>query len=262
MYSGDITNYIDFAQLTLYVFWLFFAGLVLYLRKEDKREGYPMESDWSERSPRVRLQGYPELPKPKRFKLGHGHHDVLAPRAETDPRVLKAQPVGPWPGAPLEPTGNPMVDAIGPGSYALRSETPDLTWDGDNKIVPLRVATDFYLETRDPDPRGMKVLGADGLVGGVVKEVWVDRSEFMLRYMEMETTAANGSRTVLIPWNYTKINGTRRTVTVVSIMSKHFADVPGLKSPDEISLREEDMIMAYYAAGYLYATPDRLGPLM
>lgn len=262
MYSGDITNYIDFAQLVLYVFWLFFAGLVLYLRREDKREGYPMESDWTERSSRVRLEGYPAMPKPKRFKLPHGHHDVLAPRVEKDPRELKAQPVGSWPGAPLEPTGNPMVDGVGPGAYALRADKPDLTWEGDAKIVPLRAAPGFFLESRDPDPRGMKVLGADGFVGAVVKDVWVDRSEFILRYMELETTAENGSRTVLVPWNYTKISTSRRVVSVISITSKQFADVPGLKASDTITMLEEEKLVAYYAAGYLYATPDRLGPLM
>jgi photosynthetic reaction center H subunit len=39
------THSFDFAQLVLYAFWIFFAGLVLYLRREDKREGYPLESD-------------------------------------------------------------------------------------------------------------------------------------------------------------------------------------------------------------------------
>ena len=33
------------AQVVLYAFWIFFAGLILYLRREDKREGYPLESD-------------------------------------------------------------------------------------------------------------------------------------------------------------------------------------------------------------------------
>jgi len=32
--TGAITGYIDVAQLTLYAFWIFFAGLVFYLRRE------------------------------------------------------------------------------------------------------------------------------------------------------------------------------------------------------------------------------------
>lgn len=38
---GAITSYIDVAQVTLYVFWIFFAGLLFYLLRENKREGYP-----------------------------------------------------------------------------------------------------------------------------------------------------------------------------------------------------------------------------
>ena len=36
---------VDLAQVMLYLFWIFFAGLVIYLRREDRREGYPLESD-------------------------------------------------------------------------------------------------------------------------------------------------------------------------------------------------------------------------
>ena len=35
----------DLAQLSLYLFWLFFAGLVIYLQRENMREGYPLESE-------------------------------------------------------------------------------------------------------------------------------------------------------------------------------------------------------------------------
>ncbi len=38
-------QYLDGAQITLYAFWLFFFGLVYYLRTEDKREGYPLETE-------------------------------------------------------------------------------------------------------------------------------------------------------------------------------------------------------------------------
>ena len=37
-------------------------------------------------------------------------------------------------------------------------------------IVPLRVAKGITLDPRDPDPRGMKVIGCDGQVGGIVIE--------------------------------------------------------------------------------------------
>ena len=45
MESGAITQYVDVAQLVLYLFWIFFFGLVIYLTIESKREGFPLESD-------------------------------------------------------------------------------------------------------------------------------------------------------------------------------------------------------------------------
>ena len=41
---GAIGN-LDVAQIVLYAFWLFFFGLLFYLRREDRREGYPLESE-------------------------------------------------------------------------------------------------------------------------------------------------------------------------------------------------------------------------
>ena len=60
MPAGAITGYIDVAQLVLYAFWIFFAGLIFYLRREDKREGYPLESD---RAGRVDRPGLSRLPR-------------------------------------------------------------------------------------------------------------------------------------------------------------------------------------------------------
>lgn len=54
-------RYLDGAQIMLYAFWLFFLCLVYYLRKEDKREGYPLES---ERGP---VQGFPSVPAKKTY---------------------------------------------------------------------------------------------------------------------------------------------------------------------------------------------------
>jgi photosynthetic reaction center H subunit len=256
MQTGAITNYIDVAQLMLYAFWIFFAGLVIYLRREDKREGYPLESD---RSGRIRVQGFPSIPRPKHFMLAHGG-TASAPNGKRDTRAIAAKPVGAWLGAPLMPTGNPMLDGVGPASYAERADTPDLTVDGQTKIVPLRAAPGFHLEARDPDPRGMTVIGGDGAVGGTIADVWVDRSETLLRYFEVEVTTANGPRRVLVPTTFTKVNRGRRQVKVRSILGKHFAQVPGLRNAEQVTLLEEDRIAAFYAGGTLYAEPRRLGP--
>ena len=57
-----ITGDIDFAQIALYLFGIFFAGLIYYLRREDKREGYPLET-----RRKVRVQGWPAMPAEKYF---------------------------------------------------------------------------------------------------------------------------------------------------------------------------------------------------
>ena len=38
METGAITSHIDVAQVVLYAFWAFFAGLVYYLQRESRRE--------------------------------------------------------------------------------------------------------------------------------------------------------------------------------------------------------------------------------
>ncbi|MGQ0595573.1 MAG: photosynthetic reaction center subunit H [Gammaproteobacteria bacterium] len=261
MSTGSVTSYIDVAQLVLYAFWIFFFGLVFYLRREDKREGYPLESDRRERLDRISVQGFPNPPAPKVFALRDGG-TATAPRGKGDTREIRAQPVGPWPGAPLEPTGDPMLDGVGPAAYAERADVPDLTMDGRPKIVPLRVAGDFHLESRDPDPRGMEVIGADRAVGGTVTDVWVDRSETVIRYLELEVPTAGGPRRALLPINFARVDGNRRQVRVKSILARHFGEVPALKNPEQVTLLEEDRIVGYYAGGNLYAEPSRMGPLL
>jgi photosynthetic reaction center H subunit len=258
MNAGAITDYIDVAQLALYGFWIFFAGLIYYLRSEDKREGYPLESD---RSGRVTVQGFPPIPRPKTFLLQHGETRVV-PNFKRDTRPIAAEPSGAWLGAPLEPTGNPMRDGVGPAAYAQRAAEPDLTIYGSPKIVPLRLASEYTLEARDPDPRGMTVVGADRVAGGVVRDVWVDRSETVIRYLEVEILSPSGIGRVLLPINFSRIDGRRRVVRVKAIRGEQFSDVPRLQNPDQITFLEEDMITAYYASGHLYALPLRAEPIL
>jgi photosynthetic reaction center H subunit len=257
MPRGAITSYIDVAQLALYAFWIFFAGLVFYLRREDKREGYPLLSD---RSASIRVQGFPPIPVPKRFILAHGG-TRSAPRQEAPARAIAATPVGLWPGAPLHPTGNPMVDGVGAAAYADREDVPDPMFDGGlPKIVPMRVAIDFFVEPSDPDPRGMPVLGADGVVAGTISDIWVDRAEVLIRYLEVEIVSVVGPRHVLLPMPLARIAGGK--VHVNTILAAQFQEVPRLQNPDQVTLREEDRISAYYGGGQLYAEPLRLESLL
>jgi photosynthetic reaction center H subunit len=255
MEKGTIVGSIDVAQVVLYTFFIFFIGLILYLRREDKREGYPLLADGDGT---VQGQGFPSMPVAKTFRLPHGGK-VSVPRGDVDPPVTKAKPIAPWPGAPLEPTGNPMVDGVGPASYAQRANEPDLTVDGEDKIVPMRIAKEFTIAERDPDPRGMPVIAADGATAGTVREVWVDRSEILIRYLEVEL---RGGDRVLLPMTFAKVDRLRKRVHVQSILARQFANVPPTSSQSRITLREEDRICAYYGSGHLYALPSRSEPLL
>lgn len=251
MESGAITGYIDVAQLALYAFWIFFAGLVYYLHRENKREGYPLESD---RSAHITVQGWPAVPDPKAYLLPDGS-TVKIPN--NNPINQPPLHEGVWRGEPLDPQGNPLLAGVGPGSWSDRADVPDRTLEGTPRLVPLRVDPAFSVALADVDPRGLPVVGADGVTGGRVVDLWVDRSEMIFRYIELEVA---GGRRVLLPMNFARVQ--ERRVAVKSILGHQFADVPGTRSDAQVTLLEEDKIMAYYGAGTLYATPQRREPLL
>jgi photosynthetic reaction center H subunit len=249
----------DVAELSLWIFWLFFAGLIFYLRREDRREGYPLENDVTgQHEP---LGGLLFTAQPKTFLLPHGHGTRTLPRADNrDTRPIAARRSAPSDGSPLEPTGNPLLDGVGPGSYAERPNYPDLTIDGHPRIVPLRVAPDFHVSPQDTDPRGLVVLGCDGLKGGTVTEVWVDRSEQLIRYLEVSTGSGVADRSVLLPMQMCIVDGGARAVKVRAITAAQFGQVPETASTEQITLLEEEKIVGYYGGGHLYATRDRQEP--
>jgi photosynthetic reaction center H subunit len=253
------TSYIDFAQVTLYAFWIFFFGLIWWLRKEDRREGYPLEKDVPRSPPRALSTKFDIfLPSPKTFALPDGG-TYTAPNFERDQREIKAERTAPSWGSPLTPTGNPMLSGVGPASWAERHDVPEKTFDGRDAVVPLRVATD-YSHFAGHDPRGWKVTGCDGEVAGTCVDIWVDRSELMVRYLEVELDDAKGNR--LIPAPMFKLSGPREIVHVSAITAEQFADVPALKADGSITTLEEERVGAYYAGGRMYATPKRIGPVV
>ena len=255
MQIGAITSYVDLAQIILYMFWLFFAGIIFYLVRENHREGYPMESDGLSRAA---VQGWP-IPSPKTFKLAHGG-EVTVPDLKRGEPEIRLKRTGAAPDLPYEPTGNPMVDAVGPGAYALRSDLPEVDVHGKAVIQPMRALSGFGVSSNDPDPRGLQVTGADGKSGGKVVDLWVDTCEMMFRYIEIETKSPAGTRRVLLPIPFARIS--REGVTVKSIFGAQFAQVPGTKNAEQITLLEEDKISAYYGGGTLYAEPQRGEPIL
>lgn len=261
MPTSSFTSTFDVAELAFYAFVLFFLGLVYYLRREDKREGYPLVSDRTDG--RVTVRGFPNPPPPKTFRTYHEPKE-LQERHERDLDGILA-PAERWPGAPYVPLGDPMQDGVGSASYAQRSEEVDVTFDAQlPKIVPLRIAEGYYLAPQDPDPRGMEVVGADGVVAGTVVDVWIDRSETFTHFLEVDVAPFLGAQKqrVLVPMRLVRIDAKRRRVRVKSVLARQIAAAPGTKHPEQITFREEDRIAGYFAGGHLYATPQRLGPML
>lgn len=253
----QVTQGIDVALIVLNAFFLFFLGLVIYLRREDRREGYPLEH---ELTGRLEGEGGLILTAPtKFFKLPFGHGTVSAPTKGREPVQVPGARKSDWfAGAPIEPTGNPLVDGVGPAAFAERAKRPDLDWEGHPRIVPLSTAEGFFLERKDADPRGYAVIGCDGRKAGTVSDIWIDKADRMLRYLQVDT----GARQVLMPMTVSSISRGTQTVTTTAITAAQFADAPAIDGPNVITLYEEERVQAYFGGGYLYATADRSEPLI
>ncbi len=251
MGTGAITQNVDVAQLVLYAFWIFFAGLIYYLVRENHREGYPMETDNG-----VKVTGWP-IPEPKTYLLGHGD-EVQAPRPSAPESNAGSEPAHRWAGAPRVPVGDPLLAGVGPGSWAQRADRPDVNFEGVAKLQPLRIAPDYAVQRGDTDPRGLPVVGADGVVAGKVVDLWVDIAESLFRYAEVELAA--GGRRVLLPMNFARVR--RNEVWVGALLGSQFGNVPGTRQADVVTLLEEEKIAAYYGGGMLYAEPSRAEPLL
>ena len=222
------------------------------------REGYPLEDDDGNLAPN---QGPFPLPREKTFKLPHGRGDVVVPSAENEmshkrdnlalARTSKAA------GSPYVPTGDPMLDGVGPASWAPRRDAPELDGHGHVKIRPLATLPEFA-HSAGRDPRGKAVVSGDGEVVGRVTDMWVDIPEQMVRFLEMDVNPEGQGNMRLIPMNLCRIQSDR--VVVRSLYAHNFAGIPETKSKTEVTLLEEDKIMGYYAGGTLYASEKRLEP--
>jgi photosynthetic reaction center H subunit len=118
--------------------------------------------------------------------------------------------------------------------------------------MPLRSLPDWGLAYADQDPRGLRVISAEGLDVGVVVDLWIDRSVKILRYLEVEVKLAIGTRRSLLPIYYTDIKAKRGLVKVSAIRAGQFADVPTTSAPDTITAREEDQVNAFYAGAKFF----------
>ncbi|MEE4153799.1 MAG: photosynthetic reaction center subunit H [Erythrobacter sp.] len=260
-----IVGTLDVAELAFWLFFFFFIGLVLYLNRESRREGYPLESEWD-----GALESLPLLNADKKvFKLPHGRGTYVPEDVARDPVNIAARRAFNGGGAPYIPTGNPMKDGLGPAAWANRADYPDLTFDGRPRIVPIEDSHEIVVARQDPALIGWPVMAADKKIAGKVSDIWVDQSEHIIRYLEIETNAGDK---VLAPMFVAAVHrkgllsgilpDKPELVEIDAITSEQFADVPRTKMPRQITRLEEDKIMAYYGGGYLYATPDRAEPVL
>lgn len=252
--SPVIVGNIDVALLTFYAFVLFFIGLVVHLRRENRREGFPIEDEGG------RLEGRGALldPSVKTFRLPFGRGTATNPtrgREAIDLPALRER----FPGSPLRPTGDPLASGLGPGAWSDRAKVPDLDMEGHPRIVPLASANGIRLEPRDPNPVGMTVIGADGAVAGTVTDVWVDRADRLIRYLEVAIGGVAGQH-VLAPMTMAKVDRRRNRVVVDALNASQFAGAPPAPASGTITFYEEERAQAYFGGGYLYANADRQEP--
>jgi len=243
----------DLASLSLWLFYFFFAALIFYIQRENMREGYPLEDDDGNVSAN---QGLFPVPDDKTFRLPHGRGDVTVPSGQTPERkdiALRKTAAGN--GFPFVPTGDPMVDGVGPASWAPRRDEAELDAKGHPKIVPMAKLESFY-HAGGRDPRGLPLISGDGEVVGMVTDMWVDEPEQMVRYLEYKLDSDGSTR--LVPMTMARIWGQK--VIVKSIFAHQFDEVPKIASDSQITKLEEDKVSGYYGGGYLYASKDRLEP--
>ena len=255
MSNVHLVGGLDIAELTFYLFFLFFLGLVWYLNRESRREGYPLEHDITgEVGHDIDRLDFSEK---KTFQLPHGLGTVTVPKAGD----RDAMPTNVWPrayaGTPLDVKGDLLSSGVGPGSYAPRADRPDLDMFGRPRIVPMAIAEHVTVVAQDTDPRGLPVTGLDGVVAGTVRDLWVDRAEHVIRYLDV---ALNEGGTATLPMPMVKVS--RGQVVTDAVTGAQFANCPQLASAVQITLLEEEKVSAYFGAGYLWATPQRSEPLV
>ncbi|MFY7744750.1 MAG: photosynthetic reaction center subunit H [Erythrobacter sp.] len=263
MNAAYIVGNFDVAELAFLLFFGFFVALVFYLNKESRREGYPLEEEEDGKL----LPGSLFDGEKKTFQLPHGRGTYVPEDVARDDVNVPAVQSFRAAGAPFVPTGDAMVDGMGPAAWANRAKYPDLTFDGRPRIVPIAQSHELVIAPNDPQLVGFPVVAADGVTVGKVSDIWVDQAEHMIRYLEVET---NSGKKVLAPMMVAVVHGNGlidallpitsdkpEYVEIDAITAAQFDAVPALETAGTITRYEEDRIQAYFGGGYMYATPER-----
>ncbi|UUR07964.1 photosynthetic reaction center subunit H [Sphingomonas glaciei] len=259
MHPEIIVGRLDVAELVFYAFVGFFVALVFYLRREDRREGYPLEDAVTGRVDSA--WGPLTASTYKRFKLPFDRGYATTPSQGREPvELVGAKPFARFPGAPYVPTGDPLVDGVGPAAWVKRADYPDQDMEGRLRIVPLSSDDHWSIAREDPNLVGMTVTGADYKVAGTITDVWIDRSDHLVRYVDV--ALEGGGRTVQVPFLMGTVKRSRRQFHVDAISAEQFGRAPVLATAGQITRREEDQLVGYFGGGYLYGLPGRTEPLL
>lgn len=240
---------LDGAMICVILFALFFAGLVFHLRREDKREGYPATAAAGSRRGGLARNILP-MPMDKTFRRPHGRAPEETPRRgprrkrieEPEPRLI---------GRPTRPLLDGLAEGIGPAAWQDRHDEADLAVNGEPKIISMRRNPEYHVAPGDPDPRGWKVEGSDEKPAGEIVDLWFNRAEFFLRYLEVRPEGAP-DRTVLLPVFFCNVKARERKVVMRSMPAARIAEAPGRRRKDRITLLEEDKVNAFFAGGWFY----------
>ena len=253
---GEISNQIDIPTIASWLFVLFFVALVFWLQRESKREGYPLKA-----SPFTteRMDGFPPPPAlPRTYILNEGGTTQAPHYYEQAP--TSAVPVHQFDGTAFAPVGNPLLAAIGPGSWVRKKDEPAVTERGDLLLQPLSALPEWSIQKEDGDPRGMTVFDWRWNEVGRVAEVWIDRGIKIVRILEIELHPGLAPGRVLVPIYHTQIRERAREVRVTALWAHQFAEVPMPAKPGVITGQEDERLNAYFSAGAFYRDSPLTAP--
>ncbi len=243
----NMTQYIDLPQIAFWLFFLAFVAICYFLRKNDKREGYPLRA-----SPFTGelIAGAPLAADPVTYVLNEGGttstpHDYPAPPASVLPLYR-------FDGTPFRPAADLLHTPLGPGAWVMRKDEPMLNEVGELLLQPLRACEGWAIGKGESNPRGMAVFDVRWRPVGIVADVWIDRGIRIIRYLEVQLSEPLGGKRVLVPIYHTLIDERAREIRVTALSDHEFDGVPMGASPDRITAREEDRLNAYFAAGRFY----------
>ena len=172
-----------------------------------------------------------------------------------DTRPINATKVEPWPGAPLEPNGDPMLAGVGPGTYAERADEP--VQDARRPRPDRPAARGDQLRASPPRAAirsASPVVGADRAQAGIDHATSGSIAANAFCATTKSRLATDGRR-VLLPVDFARRVKRRCVKRQRACSAAQFAGVPATRIPTRSRCSRKTRSSAYYGGGTLYATP-------